>query len=497
MPGYLDALVEGFGRQPARVVAFSSTFQQNAASFALARRLKQRRPELVTVVGGANFDGDMGAELVRAVPCIDFAVAGEADEAFPRLLGALAEGTDPGAVPGVIRRLPDGTVAVTAARPGDHQLDDSPVPEYDEYFERAAGLGLLPPAGRRSVWIPVETARGCWWGAKHHCVFCGLNATSMRFRAKSPQRVLDELAQLTRRCGSFRFAVVDNILDPGYLRTLLPAVVAGEAGYELFYEVKANLGRSQVRLLAQAGVTGIQPGIESLSSRVLRLMRKGVTAAQNVNLLRWAGYYGIRASWNVLWGFPGETRTDYAGQAAVVPDLLHLQPPSTAGRIWMERFSPLHAAAEGHRRPERSYRYVYPRHVDLDTVAYFFDYELPGCLPEDAYDELRAAVAEWQDAWRGGAKPVLTHRSAPHFVEIYDGRRPGHEGTYTFSGTAADVYLACADRPISAAAVHDRLGRTVPVAGVEEMIAELARLGLIFRDGPTALSLSLPAIPGR
>ena len=55
-------------------------------------------------------------------------------------------------------------------------------------------------------------------------------------------------------------------------------------------------------MMAQAGITAIQPGLESMSSRVLSLMRKGVRAAQNINVLRWALYYGIDVSWNVLWG---------------------------------------------------------------------------------------------------------------------------------------------------------------------------------------------------
>ena len=44
-------------------------------------------------------------------------------------------------------------------------------------------------------------------------------------------------------------------------------------------------------------------------------MRKGVRAAQNVNLLRWAEVYGISVEWNVLWGFPGEREADYVEQA--------------------------------------------------------------------------------------------------------------------------------------------------------------------------------------
>ena len=70
--------------------------------------------------------------------------------------------------------------------------------------------------------IPFESARGCWWGQKHHCVFCGLNGSTMRFRAKSPDRVFAELVHQARRYRSFRFEAVDNILDMGYLTTLLP-----------------------------------------------------------------------------------------------------------------------------------------------------------------------------------------------------------------------------------------------------------------------------------
>ena len=194
--------------------------------------------------------------------------------------------------------------------------------------------------------IPIETARGCWWGAKHHCTFCGLNGTIMRFRSKSPQRVLDELAQQARRYRSCHFQSVDNILDMTYFKQLFPELVESDAGYQFFFEVKSNLSREQLRLLAQAGVTRIQPGIESLSSHVLALMRKGVRAAQNVNLLRWARYYDIDTQWNLLWGLPGETEQDYVEQTAVIPHLLHLQPPSATDRIWLERFSPLFSEHE-------------------------------------------------------------------------------------------------------------------------------------------------------
>jgi ribosomal peptide maturation radical SAM protein 1 len=500
VPAYLDALLDAVPWADTRVAAFSCTFQQNTASFALAVRLKERYPHLLTVFGGANFDGEMGPEFVRSVDCVDVAVTGEGDLAFPRLLCALAAGEEISTVPGVVRRE-GGEVRVTAPAPPKDGLDDLPAPDYDEYFQHAEDLGLLPRAARRTAWLPIETSRGCWWGAKHHCTFCGLNGTTMRFRSKSPERVLDELAQQSRRYRTFRFEAVDNILDPNYLRHFFPALVQGGAGYEFFYEVKANLSREQVKLLALAGVTHIQPGLESLSSNVLRLMRKGVSAAQNVNLLRWARYYGIDVAWNILWGFPGETQQDQTDQTAAIPHLVHLQPPSGAERIWLERFSPLYQERDTTLRrpaePQRGYRYVYPDGIDLHRVAYFFDGEVDGALPDTAYAGLRAGAAEWSEAWSAGRHPVLTYWSAPHFVQIHDGRRAGRDGTYTLEGALADLYLACSDRPTTVTAVAERLGGALPVEAVTEMFDELTRNGLLFRDGRLALALALPAVQGR
>jgi ribosomal peptide maturation radical SAM protein 1 len=499
VPAYLDELVSAFPWEDAAVVGFTSTFQQNAASFALARRLKQRHPGIVTVFGGANFDGEMGPELVRSVDCIDFAVIGEGDRAFPLLLDALATGAGLDAVPGLARRV-DGQVTVTPGSAGA-PLDELPPPDYDEYFQHAEDLGIVPRVGHRDVWLPIETARGCWWGAKHHCTFCGLNGTAMSFRSKSPQRVLDELVQQAKRYRSFRFEAVDNIMDMAYLTKLFPVLAASEADYEIFYEVKANLSREQLRLLARGGVTQLQPGIESLSSNVLRLMRKGVHAAQNVNFLRWALYYDIDVQWNLLWGFPGETEPDYAQQAAVMPHLLHLQPPVSANRVWLERFSPLFTERDTfrlrRRRPERSYQYVYPGSVDLDRVAYFFDYELDGGLPDRAYADVSRAAADWSSAWRADPTPVLKYWSAPHFVQIYDERQPGQGGTYTFEDTLADLYLSCTSRPTTAAAVRRKLGLQLPEQAVQEVFEEFQKRGLMFLDGPLALALALPAVKGR
>src|SRR5262249_28348714 len=88
VPRYLDHMLDAIPWDRFRVVGFTSTFQQNAAAFALARRIKQRFPQIHLLFGGANFEGEMGLELVRSIPSVDYAVIGEGDLAFPEFLMA-------------------------------------------------------------------------------------------------------------------------------------------------------------------------------------------------------------------------------------------------------------------------------------------------------------------------------------------------------------------------------------------------------------------------
>ena len=167
----------------------------------------------------------------------------------------------------------------------------------------------------------------------------------------------------------------------------------------------------------------------------------------------------------------------------------------------MERFSPLYLESETFRlrsrTPERSYRYVYPAAVDLERMAYFFEYELEDALPDEAYAGVRQGVDAWRSAWKADDPPVLTHWSAPGFLQIYDERQEGHEGTYTFQGALADIYLACSDRPMTAGAVRDKLGSRLPVEQIREAFEEFGHRGLMFLDEALAVSLSLPATAGR
>jgi ribosomal peptide maturation radical SAM protein 1 len=499
-PRFIDRILNDINWGNFDVVGFSCTFQQTVASLALAKKIKAEFPQVITLFGGANFEGEMGLELVRSFSCIDYAVIGEGDVVFPEFLSCLEQNNNPATVPGVAC-CQDGIVnAPTTATPLT-DLNSLPLPDYDEYFDRVESLGILTKGGRREVYLPFESSRGCWWGQKHHCTFCGLNGTSMKYRSKAVGQVLNELTELTNRYRSFTFEAVDNIMDMAYLTKFFTPLIEKEISYKFFYEVKSNLSREQIRLLRQGGIIRLQPGIESLSSHVLKLMNKGVTAIQNVNFLRWALYYGIDVGWNMIYGFPNEAEEDYERQFTLLSHLFHLQPPVGFGRIWMERFSPIFfnrkAFPAKHVQAEASYSYVYPAYVDVNKVAYFFDYELENTLSSSVYEKTQTKIKEWKESWKGTSHPTLNYWFSPGFLQIEDLRVPSSPGTYTFQDPLASIYRAFCDKPSTANGLKQALSWPWPIEEIEESLDEFCKQGLMMRDGNQFLALATPAAPGR
>jgi len=493
MPDYLGRLVKSIDWQIYRVVGFTCTYQQTVASIALARLLKSRYPRIVTVFGGANMDGEMGIELLKGTPSIDYIIQGEGEISFQRFLDAIQNNEDPALTKGV-RASSVLDVPSQTSLPVE-ELDAVPIPEYSEYFDRCDSLGLLETV-RQHGRIPFESSRGCWWGEKYHCVFCGLTAGSMQFREKSASRTLTELEYLGRRYGTGRFQAVDNILSARYFKTVLPRLSQLDTKCDIFYEVKANISKDQVEQLAKSGIASVQPGIESFSDRVLALMKKGTTALQNINVLRWCTYYGLKVVWNLLWGVPGEVPADYHDQLDLLPLLHHLVPSQAAGRIRMERFSPLYS---DHRAligltisPEASYAYVYPEQMDKCALAYFFDAEFDDGLDENLATSLLERVAAWQKAWNSW-HPRLEYYKGPEDFRLSDSRQSPVPRELSYPPKWAEVYNCVSPRPTTREFVVTALSCVIAESEVDEALSHFCSDGVVWRCGTRYLALGLPA----
>jgi ribosomal peptide maturation radical SAM protein 1 len=491
---FVDAVVADVLALGPAIVGFTTTFMQNVPSLAAAKRLKQLAPDVLIVFGGGNCDGVMGAALHRNYRCVDLVVRGEGEVAFPALLQALATGGDLAAVPGLCWWDAAGTQRLNR-QPAPLPSGQIPMPDFDDWFEDLEASAVNEYIEPKLV---VETARGCWWGEKHHCTFCGLNGTLMEFRAKTPDTVMAELTELIRRHRTLDVIVVDNIIDNRYFTDVLPRVA--DLGWDLriHYEVKSNLTPAQVETLRRARVAHVQPGIESLVSPVLKLMDKGVAGVRNVRALRDCESAGLTVSWNWLYGFPGETPEHYAPVLGQIRALVHLQPPVGAARILLERFSPYFentALGFGQRTTAEAYRHVYALpESDLSDMVYLFDTVALGLTEADAAS-LRTSVARWNDDYADSTLEcrdesdalVLRDRRVgwpqrdirieePRWRIAYDALRHGH------SVPALARLLAEA-------------GEEVPANVLDTWLAEMAEQGFLFTENGQWISLATDGSP--
>ncbi len=511
---FLDWAVETVLADRPRIVGATSTFQQHVASLALLRKIRERAPDVVTMMGGANCETVMGRATHRRYPWVDYIVSGEADGLIAGLCeDVLEHGRDVAA-----DALPEGALAPVHREQGypdtnngdgvpraiTENIEDVPLPLYDDYFDalsRTVSRNLIKPG------LSVETARGCWWGERQHCLFCGLNGGSMAFRAKSADAVVSDFETLKERYGIARFEAVDNIMAAGFLDTVIPAITGRD--YDVFYETKANLKPHEVEKLARAGVRWIQPGIENLDTRVLKLMRKGVTAWNNIRLLRSCRQHGVRVSWTILCGFPGEDDGWYTEMAAIMPALSHFQPGGMA-MLRFDRYSPYFNDAAQHGldlRPSELYPYIYPGTEEelLEQVYFFEDRTLgdrgrgmvqSGPAGRPGLDAVRTQIAAWAETW-GHELPTLEMTDDGSSVAIRDTRPVAEQTEHRIDGLARAVLLGAYDAPPRHRLIESLAGPDGTPADIEDALAELAAAHLVLEiDGRiVALPLRTPVTP--
>lgn len=491
---FLEDLIDLYSLDSFDVVGFTSMFVQNVPSFAMARRLKQRNPDVVILMGGANCETPMGQVIAKNVDVVDFVFSGPALKTFPEFLELLLERRID-----ECHRIAGVFSAEKISRAGSVNEIGAELPisvdvplDFDEFFvsvdEKQLDLGTLS--------IPFETSRGCWWGERSHCTFCGLNGMTMKYRSMPTEKALSLLRDLMDRYypRARHFHSVDNIMPREYLTDVFPHLKAPEDA-SIFYEVKADLKDREMEVLAAAGVNLVQPGIEALSTPVLKLMRKGTTALQNIRFLKSCLAHGISPTWNLLMGFPGEEEQVYEKYLQDLPKLVHLPPPNGVYPIRFDRFSPYFNEADSYGlrlKPFNFYEATYPfEREDLFSLAYYFVDVSPGeykRLRNKWRRPLQRPVYAWVDLWQdpGQKPPILTFSQDSSCV--YD-TRGGELVVHQLSETE-QALLNRLNRPTKPAATARSLGISIEEA--DSLIDQLARKDLVIEDRGAYLNLVCP-----
>lgn len=389
----IDALADALVQAGVPMVGVTTSFDQTAPALALLRAIKLRNPAIRTLLGGANCEAPMGPAIADLTDAVDHVFCGESEHTFRAFLD------DPASAERILTGAPV------------EDLDAQPGPRFHDYLDQlAAFVPEVLEQGR--VWLAYESSRGCWWGEKQHCTFCGLNGLGMAYRMKSPDTVIRDLHALLADSPTRYVAFTDNILPHSFHRTLIPRLADEVEDLHAFYEIKANVSLDRVAAMADAGIKVVQPGIEALSTPILKRMRKGVLARQNLALLRYAHVCGVMVKWNHLFAFPGDTLDEWAGVPELMGRLHHLVPPAGLVYLSIDRFSPYFEQADAfgirNLEPAGAFRDIFPPDADHDTLAYHFEGQWTSASQDHAplRKALWDAVQDWRAAWQDGQAPV-------------------------------------------------------------------------------------------
>jgi anaerobic magnesium-protoporphyrin IX monomethyl ester cyclase len=302
-PRYKDKLL---GEMDGALCLGISTFTgpMIRAAIDVAKAVKARTPNMPVIFGG--WHPTLLPDETLADPYIDIVVRGQGEITLREIAEALEEKRSLKSIAGISWK----TSVIRTHNP-DRQvehLDNLPMPAYDmvdfDAYERAGG----------SRKIGYATSIGC----PYACNYCtDMVFYKRRFNALSAERVVKEMTELAIRYGLEEIALLDSNFPVDLKRAIAIARGIVESGVKFRWTFQAStdficrMSEDDVRLLGASGVTHMGFGTESTSEPVLKLMNK---RHQRVNEMyetaRRAALGGIRVTFNLIFGYPGETEED-------------------------------------------------------------------------------------------------------------------------------------------------------------------------------------------
>jgi len=449
-------------------IGFSISFDsQRLPSATLARKLKQMKPGLKVLAGGTACDEPMGSTMLQHFDCFDAVLSGEAEEvieaSFQSLVDSSFRPPDTQST-----RTKDGAINHARSSVLNTAMAALPLPNYDEFYAQwyKSSYGKNKPP-----LILYEMSRGCWYGYKNHCTFCGIRSVPEPYRTIPAAQAIDEIILLAKKYKPQLIYLTDAIVSREAYKQFFPALAKEstlkKAKVKLFMEAKSNLLPSELSTLALSGVASIQPGIESFITSSLKTMKKGATGIQQINTLKWCAAFGIDVVYGLLLGIQGETQEDRWELSEICELLAHLPPPAAGTDLRLHRFSPNFDFPAKHGikdvRPFQYQRELY--RIDdssLMNLCYEYDFsgdgfhafEEPNVARRSKIDPsnvaVQAAVIRWQQRYAENYR--LIHFDAGDDVQIIRSDR---------SGTAIDIYtdasahiLRSSHQPVSLATLQ-------------------------------------------
>jgi len=297
----------------------------------IARAVKAWNKDFPVILGG--WHPSLLPDQTLQAECVDIVIRGQGEDAMLEVVERLESGTSLEGVPGVGFKR-DGRLVFNPERRLKPLVDMPPKAYHLADFDAYERL-----CGRR--WAMYTSSLAC----PFNCSYCtNAGVYGRQWNALPAEQVAEETFDLSTRYGLEMLWIVDDnfLVDLDRAVKIAEGLVRLQARFRWSIQATTNLTarltEENLRLLHRAGLHQICQGVDSASPRILRLMNKTFQDFDSIyQSAERCMKAGIRPSFNIIFGFPGEGVEDRRKTTQFIMDVCRRYP---GAEFWTNIFTP-------------------------------------------------------------------------------------------------------------------------------------------------------------
>lgn len=266
-------------------------------------------PDVPLIIGGPHVTA-LPETTLEQYPAVDIVVRGEGEFTLPEIVA----GRPRAEILGITWRKGEEIIS-NPARPLITDLDALPFPSRNlfdmEFYLQPDNIVIRGLRGIRATHI--YNARGCYY----NCKFCAGSAVFGReVRSNSAQTIIEEINFLIDKYKVEALYFDEDVFFSSRDRaeTICKALIEAEIPEKIKWAglMRANAAPLDIlKMMKKSGCVQVEFGFETGSSRMLKVVRKGVTLEQNYAAARNSHKAGLRLLASMIVGCPSETLAEY------------------------------------------------------------------------------------------------------------------------------------------------------------------------------------------
>jgi len=317
---FISEITERILSMQPRCVSFYTLWPFYHIMLRIARELKQRRPELLIVLGGPQASATAEATM-KAAPYVDYICTGEGEQTVIPFFRALLDGDFDSLfdIPGLYRRH-NRELCI------NHDLmplcDLNKIPYWDEALFKDDYTEDPDKLSSPNYFMPIDVGRGC----PYRCTFCCSSRFWRRaYRLKSADRLIADIKYYKERFGivSFRFSHDAFTSNMRRVEELCDRLIAENLQIRWCTTSRVDrLSESLIRKMKQAGMVRIELGVETGSQDMQKRINKNLDLSYVQRMVDILLSEKINVALYFMYGFPEETEEDLAQTVSMQLNLL-------------------------------------------------------------------------------------------------------------------------------------------------------------------------------